>query len=272
VRGRLEWRMILRSDDVDLYYEIRGEGPDVVMLHPYPSDHSYWLLAAQYLESRFRLVLPDLRGLGRSGVGDGATTMPVLAEDLLRLCDVLKIGRAAFVGCSVGGYVLFELWRRNRERVKALVLMDTRAGVETDEGRAGRLKNAEDVLLKGPEWAIEQMLPKLLAPVTMSSRLDVVAGATATMRQAGAVGLSAMQRGMAVRADNSVTLAQIDVPTLVLGGEEDVPSPVSELERMARGIRGAELKIVSGAGHFAAFEQPEEVGRLMREFLERNGR
>jgi 3-oxoadipate enol-lactonase len=264
--------MILRSDNVDLFYELKGEGPDVVMLHPYPSDHSYWLPIAQHLQSRFRLVLPDLRGLGRSGVGEGPTTMAKLAEDTLRLCDALKIGRAAFVGCSVGGYTLFEFWRRWRERVKTLVLMDTRAGTDTDEGREARLKNAEEVLQKGPGWAIEQIMPKLLSPVTMNSRLDVVEAAKATMLQAGAAGMSAMQRGMAMRADSVELLAQIDVPTLVLGGEDDVPSPVSELERMARGIRGAELTVVGRAGHFAAFEQPAEVGRVVRDFLERNGR
>jgi 3-oxoadipate enol-lactonase len=264
--------MILRSDDVDLFYEVLGEGPDVVMLHPYPSDHSYWLPMAQHLRSRFRLVLPDLRGLGRSGVGEGATTMAKLAEDLWRLCDALKIGRASFVGCSVGGYALFELWRRSRERVKSLVLMDTRAGVDTDEARAGRLKNAEDILQLGPEWAIEQVIPKLLGSVTMNSRLDVVESAKATMRHSGAKGLAAMQRGMASRADSVLTLPEIDVPTLVLGGEDDTPSPIAELERMARGIRGAELKIVRRAGHFAAFEQPADVGQLVREFLEKCGR
>jgi pimeloyl-ACP methyl ester carboxylesterase len=264
--------MILQSDDVDLFYEIKGEGPDVVMLHPYPSDHGYWQPLARHLESRFRLVLPDLRGLGGSGVGAGTTTMAKLAADLLRLCDELKIERAAFVGCSVGGYLLFEFWRRCRERVKALVLMDTKAGLDSEEARAGRLKNAEKILLNGPEWAIEQLMPKLLSPVTMSSRLDVVEQAKATMRRASAAGMAAMQRGMAERSDSIATLAGIDVPTLVLGGEDDTPAPVSELERLARGIRGAELKIVRRAGHFAAFEQPDEVGRLVREFLERSGR
>ena len=270
--------MILRSDDADLFYEVRGEGPDVVLLHPYPSDHRYWLPLAQHLESRWRLVLPDLRGLGQSGVGQGSnnivppTTMAKLAADLLRLCDELKIGRAAFVGCSVGGYALFEFWRRSRERVKSLVLMDTKASGDSDEARAGRLKNAEEILQKGPEWAIEQMLPRLLAPVTMSSRLDLVERAKQTMRNATAAGMAAMQRGMAARADSTPTLAQIDVPTLVLGGEDDAPSPVSELEAMARGIRGAELKIIAKAGHFAAFEQPEEVGRIVGDFLERKGR
>jgi pimeloyl-ACP methyl ester carboxylesterase len=264
--------MILHSDEVELFYEIKGEGPDVVMLHPYPSDHGYWQPLARHLESRFRLVLPDLRGLGGSGVGAGPTTMAKLAEDLLRLCDELKIERAAFVGCSVGGYLLFEFWRRCRERVKALVLMDTKAGLDSEEARAGRLRNAEEILLNGPEWAIEQMMPKLLSWVTMSSRLDVVEEAKATMRRASAAGMAAMQRGMAERSDSIATLGGIDVPTLVLGGEDDTPAPVSELEGLARGIRGAELKIVRRAGHFAAFEQPDEVGRLVREFLERSGR
>jgi pimeloyl-ACP methyl ester carboxylesterase len=264
--------MILRSDGVDIFYEVRGEGPDVVLLHPYPSSHRYWLPMAGHLESRFRLVMPDLRGLGQSGVGEGATTMAKIAADVLRLCDELKIGRAAFVGCSVGGYALFEFWRRSRERVKAMILMDTKAGLDSDEARAGRLKNAEEILQKGPAWAIDQMIPRLLSLVTISSRLDVVERARETMRGASAAGMAAMQRGMAERADSAPTLAQIDVPALVLGGEDDAPSPVSELEKMARGIRGAELKIVRKAGHFAAFEQPEEVGRIVRDFLEQNGR
>jgi pimeloyl-ACP methyl ester carboxylesterase len=264
--------MILKSDDVNLFYEVRGEGPDVVMVHPFPSDHGYWLPLMRHLESRFRLVLPDLRGLGRSGVGEGASTMPRLAMDLLRLCDELKIGRAAFVGCSVGGYALFEFWRRSRERVKSLVLMDTKPGADTDEGRAGRLKNADEVMQKGPEWAIEQLMPKLLGPVTMSSRLDVVEQARATMRLAGAAGIAALQRGMAERIDSTATLAEIDVPTLVLGGEDDVLAPVSELERMAKAIRGAELKIIPRVGHYASFENPNEVGPMVREFLERNAR
>lgn len=264
--------MILKSDGVDLYYEVKGEGPDVVLLHPFPSDHGFWLPMAQHLESRFRLVMPDLRGLGKSGVGEGPTTMAMLATDLLRLCDELKIDRAVFIGCSVGGYLLFEFWRRSRERVNALVLMDTKPAADTDEGRAGRLQNAEAVMQNGPAWAIEQVVPKMLSPVTVSSRLDVVEATRATMRQATAKGMAALQRGMAERIDSTPTLAEIDVPVLVLGGEDDGFSTVNDMGRMARGIRGAELKVLPKAGHFAALEQPEEMGRLVREFLERNGR
>lgn len=265
-------RMILTVDDVELFYEVRGEGPDVVLVHPYPCDHTFWTPVLPHLESRFRLILPDLRGLGRSQAAGPETAMAQLADDLLRLCDALKIGRAAFAGCSVGGYVLFEVFRRARERVKALVLMDTRAGLDSDEARAGRLKAAEDVLQRGPEWAIDQSLPRMISPHTLSARPDVVATVKDTMRRATASGMAALQRGMASRADSLPTLAQINVPTLVVGGEDDLPSPVSELERMARGIRGAELKILGRAGHLAALEQPAEMGAILRDFLERNAR
>jgi pimeloyl-ACP methyl ester carboxylesterase len=270
--GGYNVRMILRGGEVEIFYEMLGEGPDVILLHPYPSDHRYWLPLSEHLVSRFRLVLPDLRGMGRSGVSEGATTMAKLAGDLLRLCDELKIGRTACIGCSVGGYALFEFWRRARERIEALVLMDTKASLDTEEARAGRLRNAEEILQKGPEWGIEQMLPRLLSPLTMSSRLDVVERAKETMRRSTAQGMAALQRGMAQRADSTSTLSAIDVPTLVLGGEDDAPSPVAELEKMARGIAGAELRIVRRAGHFAAFEQPQEVGPMVRDFLERTAR
>jgi pimeloyl-ACP methyl ester carboxylesterase len=264
--------MILEGGEVSLYYEVRGTGPTVVLLHPYPSDHSFWLPIVPMLEERFRLVLPDLRGLGRSGVGEGPSTMAQIAQDVLRLCEALNIGRAAFVGCSVGGYALFELWRQARERIKALALLDTRAGMDNDEGRLARLKNAEEILERGTEWAVEQMLPRLLSPRTLQSRSDVVEQVKATMRHAGAAGLAALQRGMAQRPDSLPTLASITVPTLVLGGEDDLPTPPSELEILARGIPGAELKIIARAGHLAAMEQPEEVGRLLRDFLEHSAR
>jgi len=270
--GIYNGRMILSGGDVELFYEVRGDGPDVVLLHPYPSSHSYWLPLARHLELRFRLIMPDLRGLGRSGCGVEAATMELLVADLLRLCDTLKIGHASFVGCSVGGYGLFELWRRSRERVKALVLMDTKAVLDNEEGRAARLSNAEEILQKGPQWAIDQMLPRLLSPITVSSRPHLVSQARATMRQATAQGMAALQRGMAARADSVATLSAIDVPTLVLGGEDDAPSPVAELERMAHGIRGAQLKIIPRAGHMAALEKPDEVGVAVRDFLERHGR
>ena len=153
-----------------------------------------------------------------------------------------------------------------------LALTGTKASLDSEEARLGRLRNAEEILEHGPRWAIEQLLPRMLSPHTMRSRPEVVEQALETMRASAAQGMAAMQRGMAERAASIPPLAAIDVPTLVLGGEDDAPSPVSELERMAHGIRGAEWKIIPRAGHLAALEQPEAVGIAVRDFLERHAR
>lgn len=261
--------MKLLTDDAELFYEVRGKGPDIVLLHPFPSSHEFWNGVVERIESRYRVLMPDLRGLGRSEPGEGAATMAKHAEDLEQLCRECAVGKAVFVGCSIGGYVLFEYWRRHRERVKSLVLCDTKAAADSGDVQAQRLKTADEVMQRGPEFVIESMLPKLLGESTQRNRPDVVAAARATMSHSTKEGIAAVQRGMAERADSTATLANIDVATLVVGSDEDVLSPRADMEKIAKGVRGAELKMIGKAGHLAPFEQPEEFVRLLRQFLEK---
>lgn len=261
--------MLVKSDDATIYYESHGSGPDVVLLHPFPVNHKFWLPVLDALTSRFRVTLPDLRAHGQSEVGSGAATMAKHARDVLRVCDDAGIERAIFGGCSIGGYVLFELWRQARDRVKGLVFSDTKAPADSDDARANRLKAADDVLARGPEPFIESMIPKVIGRTTRSNRPDVVAQARAMMMESSAAGIAAAQRGMAERVDSTATLGTINVPTLVIFGDED-DVPVSEGEAIRRGVRGeAEMRVIEKAGHYAAFERPEEVGRVLREWLER---
>src|SRR5271154_2931993 len=100
------------SGDAEICYEVMGDGPPVVLLHPFPANHEIWLPAAQALVTRYRVILPDLRGHGESGVGEGPATMAKHAADVARILDAEDVGRAPFVGVSIGGYVLFEFWRK----------------------------------------------------------------------------------------------------------------------------------------------------------------
>src|SRR2546425_12242286 len=115
----------VKSGDATIAYEILGAGPPIVLLHPFPVHHKFWVPAAQALVSRYRLILPDLRGHGDSGVGEGPATMEKHAADIARILDHAEVRRAALVGVSIGGYALFEFWRRYRGRVAALVLCST---------------------------------------------------------------------------------------------------------------------------------------------------
>lgn len=258
----------IKSDDAQISYEVLGDGPPVVLLHPFPANHELWLPAAQQLAPRYRVILPDLRGHGDSGVGEGPATMPKHAADISRVLDDAKVGRAAFAGVSIGGYVLFEFWRRNRDRISALALIDTKAAPDTPEGRAGRLQSAADVLERGVEPFIDSMLPKLLGETTRHARPDLVEGARKMMLKMSPEDISLVLKGMAERPDSVPTLKTVNVPTLILVGDEDTLTPVADAELMKQNISGSRMKIIAKAGHYAVWEQSEETGKVLRQFLD----
>jgi len=261
--------MQVRSGDTDIIYEVRGKGPDLVLLHPFPANHEVWSAVAEPLSSVYRVILPDLRGLGSSGPGEGIATMEKHANDVMRVCQDAGVERAVFAGNSIGGYILFEFWRRFRERVSALILVDTKASPDTEEARKTRLAAADDVLKRGTEPFINAQLPKLLGESTRRNRPDKVDQAKKLMMKSSAAGIAAVQRGMAERPDSTPTLRMIDVPTLLLVGEEDGVTPAAEMELIHRNVRGSEMRRIPQAGHYSPFERPEDVHRAMREFLRR---
>jgi len=258
------------SGDAEIAYEIWGTGPPVVLLHPFPGNREFWKPAARALESRYRLIVPDLRGHSESDPGDGPATMEKHARDLERLLDATGTGKAPFVGVSIGGYILFEFWRRFRHRVSALVLCDTKPQGDTAEARLNRLKVAADVLEQGTGPFIESMIPKLLGRTTIAARPDVVDGARRLMQKMSAKGINAIQRGMAERPDSVPDLQTINVPTLIAIGEEDVLSTPADGDLMRQYIAGSQLKLIRKAGHWSPWEQPEAVGLLLRQFLDAN--
>src|SRR6202140_397759 len=123
----------VKSGDTEIVYRTLGEGPAVILLHPFPVNHEFWLPVAEALASRYRIVLPDLRGHGDSRVGDGSATMEKHAADIARVMDDAEIGRAPLIGVSIGGYALFAFWRRHRGRVAALGLCNTKAPADSAE-------------------------------------------------------------------------------------------------------------------------------------------
>jgi pimeloyl-ACP methyl ester carboxylesterase len=257
----------LSSSDAALEYEILGEGPPLILLHAFPANHEMWLPVAQGLATRYRCILPDLRGHGNSEPGSGAATMQKYADDLERLCRELNVERAVFAGISIGGYILFEFWRQRRERFAGIVLADTRAGEDSEGARNGRMQSIEDVQKRGPDPFLDTMAGKLLGTTTRRNRPDRVAAARAMMAKMTIAGISAVQRGMAQRPDSTATIKTINVPTLILVGDEDVVTPVSEAELMRSHIPGAQLQVIPHAGHFAIFEQPELATGILRQFL-----
>jgi 3-oxoadipate enol-lactonase len=258
----------INSDDAEISYWTLGDGPAVVLLHPFPVHHEFWLPVAESLASHYRLILPDLRGHGESGIGEGPATMQKHAGDIARVMDDADIGRAPIIGVSIGGYVLFEFWRQHRGRVTGLGLCNTKASADGPEARAGRLLAASDVLERGTEPFFESMLPKLFGRSTRENRPDVVTAALGMMRKMSPEDIAQVQRGMAQRPDSIDTLKTINVPTLIVTGNEDIMTGINEAELMRQYIAGSQLRVIPKAGHYSPWEQPGEVARLLRNFLD----
>lgn len=258
----------VQRDDTDIYYESLGSGAPIVLLHPFPVHHEFWLPAVQPLATKYRLILPDLRGHGQSRSGEGPATMDRHARDIARIMDHAGVGRAAFAGVSIGGYVLFECWRQFRGRMAALVLCNTKAQADSPEARKGRLQAAADVLESGTEPFFESMVPKVMGNTTRETRPDLVEGALRMMRETSARDVSAVQIGMAYRPESVPVLSTINVPTLILTGEEDLVTGVNEATLMHEKIPGSDMKVIPRAGHYAPWEQPSEAGTLLRHFFD----
>jgi 3-oxoadipate enol-lactonase len=258
----------IKSGDAEIAYWVVGDGAPVVLLHPFPASHEFWQPLAQTLSTRYRVILPDLRGHGESEVGEGPATIAKQAADITRVMDDADVGRAPLIGVSIGGYVLFELWRKNRGRVAALGLCNTKAPADTAEARAGRLQAANDVLERGTEAFFESMIPRLLGKTTRETRPDLVDGALRMMRQMSPADVAEVQRGMAERPDSVDTLKTINVPTLLVTGDEDIMTGVNEAELMHQHIAGSQLKVIPKAGHYSPWERSDSVSILLRQFLD----
>jgi len=258
----------VKSGGAEIVYWVQGDGPDVLLLHPFPANHEFWLPVAEMLSTRYRVILPDLRGHGQSTIGEGPAAMSKHASDIARVMDDADIGRAPLIGVSIGGYILFEFWRRSSGRVAALGLCNTKAPADNAEARAARLQAANDVLERGSEPFLQSMVPRLMSNTTCETRPDLVEGALRMMRQMSPEDIAQIQRGMADRPDSVDTLKTINVPALVVTGDEDSLTGLNEAQLMHKHIKGSQLRVISKAGHYSPWEQPQELGRILRQFLD----
>ena len=249
---------------IEMAYDVQGKGDAILCIHGFPLSHELWLPAATALGDRYRFIMPDLRGMGQSGVTDDAS-MQVYAEDLAALLDHLKITEPVTVmGLSMGGYVAFEFVRRYPQRVARLILADTQAGADSDQKKQERATVAQQVLQKGAYVVGDGMLPKLFAENADAALLDEW---HAILNKTDPRGVAAALHAMAARPDSRDSFSDIKVPTLVVVGEQDAITPPKLAKEMADGIEGAQLEIISGAGHMAPVEAPEVFNQILAEFM-----
>ncbi|HEX9610698.1 MAG TPA: alpha/beta fold hydrolase [Gemmatimonadales bacterium] len=251
----------------ELSVEVRGEGVPVLFVHGFPLDRTMWRHQLAAL-TRWKRIALDLRGAGASSVPADGYSVARYADDVVAVLDAVGVKQAVVCGLSMGGYVVFELLRRHAERVRAVVLADTRSEPDSEEGRRARDELIATAEREGPDAVAERMLPRMLAPVTFVEQPELVGEVRAMMRRWTVPGLVGALRALRNRPDSTDTLRQIRVPTLVLVGEEDHITPPAVAKPMAAAISGARLVTIPAAGHLAPLEQPLAVGGALSEFLD----
>ncbi|GAC1648499.1 MAG: alpha/beta fold hydrolase [Ktedonobacteraceae bacterium] len=256
-------------NNINLAYDDHGIGQPVLFLHAFPLNRSMWEGEIRVLlaEERYRLVALDWRGFGESDVASGMVTMEQLADDVAGLMDTLGMQDAVLCGLSMGGYATFAFLRKYPQRVKALILADTRPGADTEEAKANRENVARVAEAEGIEAIANLQIPKVIADYTRQQHPEVEIRIRQMINAATTQGIAAASRGMAQRADSSDLLAMLSCPTLVLVGEQDVLTPPEVARDYAAKIKNVQFVTIANAGHLSNLEQPQAFLQAVSDFL-----
>jgi len=258
--------MKTQINGLDIAYNDQGTGTPLIFLHAFPLNRTMWAPQEAVLSRQYRVITMDLRGHGESDAPLWRFSLEQYADDVAGLLDHLAIPQAVLVGLSMGGYVGFAVYRKHADRVTALVLADTRAQADSEEGRTGRFNLAQTAFRKGPGAVADIMLPKLLGATSLKTRPDLARHLRRIIEGNDVSGMIVDSMAMADRPDSLPLLPRIACPTMVIVGEEDQTTPPAEAEVIAQGIPGAKLAVIPGAGHLSNLEQPERFNNVVGEF------
>jgi pimeloyl-ACP methyl ester carboxylesterase len=243
-------------------------GRVLVLLHGFPLTAQMWLPQLLAPADGWRLVAPDLAGLGSTDDYEREpAALDDYATDAVALLDRLDIRRAHIGGLSLGGYVTLALARLAPERVDGLVLADTKAHADTAEQRAGRNHLLATLDAGGPDAVAAELLPRLMGHTTVRERPELMAEVRSQIRLNDVAGIRRAILRLRDRPDAVSALASIAVPTLVIVGDEDIVTPPADAEFLARQIPGARLEVVARAGHLSNLERPEAFTAALTRFL-----
>ena len=252
-----------------LAYDDDGPGPVVVLLHGFPLDRTMWESQQATLGSLYRVIAPDLRGHGQSAAPEGVYTIDAMADDVVELLDALGLREPVVLGgLSMGGYVALSVALRYPDRLRGLILMDTKGSGDTPEAARGREALAREVeAADSADPVVVAMLPKLFSQATREHRPDLIARIEGRMRAMTSRAVAGTLRGLAERPDRTADLGKIALPTLVLVGASDAITPPEVNRAMAGALPRAEFVEIPEAGHLAPLENPGASNEAILRFL-----
>lgn len=244
---------------IDLAYERRGSGSPLVLIHGYPLDHFIWsAVAVKLVKEGFDLILPDLRGFGKSTALDVPYLLDDFADDIAGLLDHLGIQKTAIAGHSMGGYIALAFAKRYPERVGGLGLISSQVLADSPERKEGRYKSAADVQEKGIQGVVETMTPK------MTPNTDLHGLVREIMQRQAPAGFIGALKAMAERGDASDLMTGLQVPVALIHGDADELIPIDRAREVKKLLPHANLVEIQGIGHLPMLEAPEKTADALQ--------
>ena len=263
ISGKIPINCVCHSPCLELGYIEQGAGEALILIHGLGAHADSWRLQVEALSSNYRVIALDLRGHGQSGYrADEPLSLRILASDAMALIKNLGIERAHFCGISMGGMIALEIFVRYGPRVKSLILADTAAFFPPPQSREELLRHFDS--LNMAEWG-QAIACRVLRPQAPEElRQEIVQMVAANQRLPYRQGLIAT-----FEADYRWVLPQIEVPTLILVGEEDQATPFGYAQYLHKNIPGSVLQVISQAAHVANLENPGEFNWRVGAHLKR---
>ena len=252
---------------VGLEVEDHGAGVPVMLLHGFPLSSAMWTPIRTALEQAGRVITPDQRGFGGSEKPSAGYGMAELAEDAVRLADALGLERFVLGGHSMGGYVTLRVAAAHRERLAGLILVDTRAEADTDEGRRRRDAGIARIRSGDAGGFLDEFVGGLAGPSTRSRAPRLLEEMRAIAAEAAPDALAGCLAGMRDRPDSTELLPALDVPALVVVGQEDALTPPALSRAMAAALPRCRLVEIPASGHTPSMERPIPTAEAMLAFL-----
>jgi 3-oxoadipate enol-lactonase len=241
----------------------------MIFIHAFPLSHKMWDEQVQYFSKNYRVITYDSRGFGESYEDNGYYTIDSHADDLFAIMNELKIVKPIVIGLSMGGYILLRAVEREQDRFKAVILCDTRAEADTNEGKLNRAGQIKQIRSGGIKDFIASFSSLMLSDTTKNdtSKKPIVERITAIMNEQKDTSIAGALLTLGSRTDTTAFLEKIQIPVLIIVGEEDRLTPPGLSIVMNKKIKNSRISVIAAAGHFSNIENPQAFNNSIEDFI-----
>ena len=261
--------MKITLKDITVNYIESGStyGLPVVFIHGFPFNHEMWKPQIPVLTHNIRAIMYDLRGHGLSDVGDGQFTIEMFVDDLIAMLDYLNLEKVILCGLSMGGYIALRAAERNPDRIKGMILCDTKSEPDTNEAKIKRSSTIKTIKESGVKVFTDEFVKTIFWEKTFKNNPEVVDFIKDIINKNSPIGICGTLLALASRTDTTASLSSVKIPTCIIAGEHDKITPPSTAQSMHNAIPKSELHILQNAGHLSNLENPTEFNKILLSYL-----